>query len=97
MSDPFDAFETALDGQSAENSIKTEATNDPAAEFLAREQVELAKIENENFDTFGDFGSSNFELKKETTELEMNDQFGISDNNVSHAKAINFLYFFFIS
>ena len=55
MSDPFDAFESALGASNGDNLITT-SNEDPAAEFLAREQAELAKIENDNFDTFGDFG-----------------------------------------
>ena len=56
MSDPFDAFESALSGQGNTETTQATSGEDPAAEFLAREQAELAKIENDNFDTFGDFG-----------------------------------------
>ena len=44
MSDLFDAFES---GTSNTNFFDSSA--DPAAEFLAREQAELAKIENNDF------------------------------------------------
>lgn len=54
MSDPFDTFESAF--TNGENVAKREQ-DDPAAEFLAREQAELDKIENNGF---GDFnGASN--------------------------------------
>ena len=56
MSDPFDAFESALSGETNIETLQDAKSDDPAADFLAREQVELAKIENDNFDTFGDFG-----------------------------------------
>jgi hypothetical protein len=56
MSGPFDAFESALSGETNTESLQAAKSDDPAADFLAREQVELAKIENDNFDTFGDFG-----------------------------------------
>lgn len=39
--DPFDAFDSTPAGES-----------DPAADFLAREQAELAKIENNEADFF---------------------------------------------
>ena len=79
MSDPFDAFESALSGETNIENLQDAKSDDPAADFLAREQVELAKIENDNFDTFGDFGSDNFEVKKEPTDnFEMNDQFGMN-------------------
>ena len=57
MSDPFDAFESAL---GASTNVVVSSNEDPAAEFLAREQAELAKIENDNFDSFGDFGINYF-------------------------------------
>jgi hypothetical protein len=45
--DPFEAFESKAAGEE----------NDPAAEFLAREQAELAKIENNDFaNDFSNFG-----------------------------------------
>ena len=46
--DPFDAFESKVE------------ESDPAAEFLAREQEELAKIESNDFGSAGndDFGSA---------------------------------------
>lgn len=53
MSDPFDAFESALgttDSVGTSNDVI-----DPAAEFLAQQQAEMAKIENNDFDAFGDF------------------------------------------
>lgn len=54
MTDPFEAFESGLS-----NTNSQTAFDDPAADFLAREQAELAKIENNNQfsdDGFGDFG-----------------------------------------
>jgi hypothetical protein len=44
MSDLFDAFESGTS-----NANFFDSTADPAAEFLAREQAELAKIENNDF------------------------------------------------
>jgi hypothetical protein len=45
--DPFEAFESKQPGEE----------NDPAAEFLAREQAELAKIDNNDFgNDFSSFG-----------------------------------------
>jgi clathrin light chain A len=80
MSDPFEAFEAALGGNEISN---IEA--DPAAEFLAREQAELAKIESDsiNFDSFGDFGgaSTEAEPKAETETIKFNDPFGGSESN----------------
>lgn len=49
MSDPFEAFES-------NDQIENNNDNaDPAANFLAQQQAEMAKIENNDFDTFGDF------------------------------------------
>jgi hypothetical protein len=64
MSDPFDAFESALGGETNIGTDQAQTIEDPAAEFLAREQVELAKIENDNFDTFGDFGKEKRQYSK---------------------------------
>ncbi|RNA26717.1 clathrin light chain B-like isoform X2 [Brachionus plicatilis] len=55
MSDPFEAFESALKPNDT-TGINNNAV-DPAAEFLAQQQVEEAKIENNDFDAFGDFSS----------------------------------------
>ncbi len=74
MSDPFDAFESALGGETNIGTDQAQTVEDPAAEFLAREQVELAKIENDNFDTFGDFG-------KEKIDNILND-LSIKNNNI---------------
>jgi hypothetical protein len=49
MSDIFDAFES---GTATANFF--DSTTDPAAEFLAREQAELAKIENDDFGNLND-------------------------------------------
>lgn len=45
MSDIFDAFES----NTTSNTNFFDSAADPAAEFLAREQEELAKIENDDF------------------------------------------------
>ncbi len=50
--DPFDAFESANQNQ-----------EDPAAEFLAREQAELDKIENNNDDFLGLNGENSQEAQ----------------------------------
>jgi hypothetical protein len=50
--DPFDAFESANQNQ-----------EDPAAEFLAREQAELDKIENSNDDFLGLNGENSQEAQ----------------------------------
>ena len=52
MSDPFEAFESA----NAANG--NGANEDPAAAFLAREELEFAKVVNNDFsnDAFGSFG-----------------------------------------
>lgn len=62
--DPFDAFDS-----SSQPAGEFGGESDPAADFLAREQAELAKIENNEADFFssdannapsssaGDFGS----------------------------------------
>jgi hypothetical protein len=49
MADPFEAFESANGNGHVD---------DPAAEFLAREELEFAKIvnNNQNNDAFGAFG-----------------------------------------
>lgn len=60
MSDPFEAFESGAATTTASETAAL-AFDDPAAEFLAREQAEMAKIENNNQfgdDGFGDFGTS---------------------------------------
>lgn len=49
--DPFDAFSQPSAGGAADFE------NDPAADFLAREQAELAKIENSDFSSFGGSGA----------------------------------------
>jgi clathrin light chain A len=87
MSDPFEAFEAALGGNEISN---IEA--DPAAEFLAREQAELAKIESDsiNFDSFGDFGgaSTEAEPKAETETIKFNDPFGGSESNTENLTSV---------
>ena len=60
MSDPFDAFEASMTTTTTTNADAF--GDDPAADFLAREQAELDKIENNNQasdDPFGAFNSSN--------------------------------------
>lgn len=52
MSDPFEAFESAL---GTNDPIANSNDVDPAANFLAEQQAEMAKIENNGFDAFGDF------------------------------------------
>lgn len=64
MSDPFDAFDSAIQSEpvataTIENTNPLGGFDDPAAEFLAREKAEMEKIENNNQfsdDGFGDFG-----------------------------------------
>ena len=48
MSDVFDAFESSLSSEQPA-AFRMSTMDDPAAEFLAREQAELAKIENNGF------------------------------------------------
>ena len=54
MSDPFEAFESANGANGKGNG----ANDDPAAAFLAREELEFAKVVNNDFsnDAFGSFG-----------------------------------------
>lgn len=54
MSDPFEAFESA----NGANGNGNGANEDPAAAFLAREELEFAKVVNNDFsnDAFGSFG-----------------------------------------
>ncbi|CAF0785084.1 unnamed protein product [Brachionus calyciflorus] len=56
MSDPFEAFESALNLNSESAPVNNDFV-DPAAEFLAQQQAEMAKIENTGFDAFGDFNA----------------------------------------
>lgn len=49
MSDPFETFESAF---TTGETVPKVNSDDPAAEFLAREQAELEKIENNGFDDF---------------------------------------------
>jgi hypothetical protein len=49
MSDPFETFESAFTSGEVVTKVNSD---DPAAEFLAREQAELEKIENNGFDDF---------------------------------------------
>ncbi len=58
MTDPFDAFDSTISAPTAVQSANL-GFDDPAAEFLAREQAEMAKIEN-NGDHFGDDGFGDF-------------------------------------
>ena len=58
--DPFDAFESKVD------------ESDPAAEFLAREQAELAKIENNDFGS--DFTSFDAPIQ-EAPQVETSNDF----------------------
>lgn len=69
MSDPFEAFESA----NGTNGNGGAATEDPAAAFLAREELEFAKVVNNDFsnDAFGSFG--------EGSAPETNNQDGGSD------------------
>jgi hypothetical protein len=49
MSDPFETFESAFTNGETVTKVNSD---DPAAEFLAREQAELEKIENNGFEDF---------------------------------------------
>lgn len=61
MSDPFDAFEASMTTTTTATTNADAFGEDPAADFLAREQAELDKIENSNQisdDPFGSFSNS---------------------------------------
>lgn len=58
MTDPFEAFESNLD--TATSAPVDMGFDDPAAEFLAREKAEMAKIESNGGDQFGDDGFGDF-------------------------------------
>jgi clathrin light chain A len=75
MTDPFDAFESNLGAPSGGNAFE-----DPAADFLAREQAELDKIENNNLvdDGFGDFNE--FGNKQQSNEFGSSNGFESPDN-----------------
>lgn len=80
MSDIFDAFESNT--QTTSNANLFDMVADPAAEFLAREQEELAKIENDDFlnenkSTVDQFGS----MKLESENNGFNDFGGVTFNN----------------
>ena len=64
--DPFEEFE------SASNKV---ASDDPAADFLAREQAELDKIENDDFFSAAPAAASN-------EQQGSSDPFGMGDNNL---------------
>ena len=61
--DPFEQFE-----ESFGNSGNVNAESDPAAEFLAREQAELARIENDTFHL--DIGSSPADATSNQNKVE---------------------------
>jgi hypothetical protein len=65
--DPFEEFESA-------NNKAT--SDDPAAEFLAREQAELDKIENDDFFSSPPVATTNSEQQSE-------DPFGMGDNTAN--------------
>jgi hypothetical protein len=76
--DPFEEFES-------ENKSKNDFDNDPAADFLAREQAELAKIENNDANDFfgsssNDFGGSNANTFNDQ-EFVNKESIGASDAN----------------
>lgn len=91
MSDPFDAFESNLvaTGESAPPASSNGvvggggAFDDPAAEFLAREKAEMAKIESNNQftdDGFGDFGGGDLASAKQTKPETFSSGFGSSND-----------------
>jgi hypothetical protein len=77
MSDPFDAFEANLNQEPQQH---TETLNggfeaDPAAAFLAREEEEMARIEQTG--SFGDFDS--FAPSGSSAPVQNLDAFGNTD------------------
>lgn len=84
MNDPFETFESALNlnSDSSNNQAFNGFETDPAADFLAREQAEFAKIENNDFsnDTFGDFSSQNTAAPVLSNGFDENDPFGLGSS-----------------
>lgn len=88
MSDPFDAFESALNLNSDNSAQVNNDFVDPAAEFLAQQQAEMAKIENTGFDAFGDFNnpaqSSNSQTAVLSSGFEEEDPFGVETSEAAN-------------
>jgi len=74
MSDPFETFESAF---TTGETVPKVNSDDPAAEFLAREQAELEKIENNGFDDFNGASELNngTDLNGQNTNGFSNDMF----------------------
>lgn len=96
MSDPFEAFDSNITATS-----DVQNTEDPAAEFLAQQQAEMEKIENNGAqfgdDGFGDFGgiSSANPAKQEPPVASLsngfdssNDLFGAANGQNGHTETI---------
>jgi hypothetical protein len=80
MSDPFETFESAFTNGETVTKVNSD---DPAAEFLAREQAELEKIENNGFEDFNGASELNNGSESHNTNGFSNDMFdalSLNDN-----------------